>query len=339
MKFIKNIICIFITYALVTTSTSKALDIIGVKQPDGSLRLSELFVHISQGSLKKVSGWISNKKKPTKTSVELDGIKMTSTLSLNSELDVQATEAELKAFSDEINSRNLGLNRKYKINFIAEESKPAYCYIVIMNYNDKIIVSDIDGTVTKSDVRGHVLNGLEIKDWTHPGVAKLFTAFAQNGYKLIYLSARPMALIESTRDYIDGVLQDGYKLPEGPIITNDASILSSLYLEIIKKKPQEFKIQCLKKLFSLFAPDAFKYGIGNKETDSITYANLNLKNDQIFIINKQSVLVSPENVKGKTYEQLIDLFIPSLNFNISKDSDQTAKVVSANSNSKKKLKK
>jgi phosphatidate phosphatase LPIN len=54
------------------------------------------------------------------------------------------------------------------------------CGIFLWNHDDKIVVSDIDGTITKSDVMGHgaAFFGL---DWTHLGVAKLYTAIANNG--------------------------------------------------------------------------------------------------------------------------------------------------------------
>ena len=37
-----------------------------------------------------------------------------------------------------------------------------------------IVISDIDGTITKSDVLGHVLTSIG-RDWTHQRVAKLYT--------------------------------------------------------------------------------------------------------------------------------------------------------------------
>ena len=38
--------------------------------------------------------------------------------------------------------------------------------------NDKLVVSDVDGTVTKSDIGGHINNFLE-KDYLPEGYAKL----------------------------------------------------------------------------------------------------------------------------------------------------------------------
>ncbi|XP_010010066.1 PREDICTED: LOW QUALITY PROTEIN: phosphatidate phosphatase LPIN3-like [Nestor notabilis] len=45
--------------------------------------------------------------------------------------------------------------------------------IYLWNWDDKVVISDIDGTITKSDALGHILPHLG-KDWTHHGIAKLF---------------------------------------------------------------------------------------------------------------------------------------------------------------------
>ena len=42
--------------------------------------------------------------------------------------------------------------------------------IFLWDHSEKIIISDIDGTITKSDILGQILN-----KWIHTGVTKLFT--------------------------------------------------------------------------------------------------------------------------------------------------------------------
>lgn len=42
------------------------------------------------------------------------------------------------------------------------------------------MISDIDGTITKSDVLGHVIPAIG-GQWAHAGVAELYTRIAQNG--------------------------------------------------------------------------------------------------------------------------------------------------------------
>lgn len=45
--------------------------------------------------------------------------------------------------------------------------------IFLWNYDTKVIISDVDGTITKSDMLGHILPRMG-RDWSHPGIAKLF---------------------------------------------------------------------------------------------------------------------------------------------------------------------
>lgn len=51
------------------------------------------------------------------------------------------------------------------------------------------MVSDVDGTITRSDLLGHVLPTLGV-DWSHPGISQLFHNIAGNGYQIMFLSSR-----------------------------------------------------------------------------------------------------------------------------------------------------
>ena len=52
----------------------------------------------------------------------------------------------------------------------------------------------------------------------------------------------------STRDYLKSIKQDDLKLPPGPLLLNPTSTFSALHREIIVKKPEEFKIACLREI-------------------------------------------------------------------------------------------
>ena len=45
--------------------------------------------------------------------------------------------------------------------------------VFFWDYNAKIVISDIDGTVTKSDVGGHVLPRFGL-DWSHDSICELY---------------------------------------------------------------------------------------------------------------------------------------------------------------------
>lgn len=98
----------------------------------------------------------------------------------------------LRLTSDQIKSLNLkpGMNElEFSVTTAYQGTSRCKCYVFRWKFHDKVVISDIDGTITKSDVLGHILPMVG-KDWAQLGVAELFTKIEQNGYKLLYLSAR-----------------------------------------------------------------------------------------------------------------------------------------------------
>lgn len=67
------------------------------------------------------------------------------------------------------------------------------------------------------------------RDWTHVGVAKLYTDIVKNGYKIMYLTSRAIGQADATRDYLKGIKQNNYQLPEGPVIMSPDRLLTSLH--------------------------------------------------------------------------------------------------------------
>ena len=58
----------------------------------------------------------------------------------------------------------------------------------------RLVISDVDGTITKSDLLGHVLPRVGF-DWSHPGINKLFSSIEKNGYHILFLSSRAIAQV------------------------------------------------------------------------------------------------------------------------------------------------
>lgn len=81
------------------------------------------------------------------------------------------------------------------------------CKLYLWRPHAKVVISDIDGTITKSDVWGHIYYYLG-RDWTHSGVAKLYSKIKRNGYEILYLTSRAIGQADTTRNYIEvGVLE------------------------------------------------------------------------------------------------------------------------------------
>lgn len=71
------------------------------------------------------------------------------------------------------------------------------------------------------------------RDWTHVGVAKLYTDICRNGYKILYLTSRAIGQADSTREYLKGIKQNDYQLPEGPVIMSPDRLMASLHRYVL----------------------------------------------------------------------------------------------------------
>ncbi|KAI1723835.1 LNS2 (Lipin/Ned1/Smp2) domain-containing protein [Ditylenchus destructor] len=173
------------------------------------------------------------------------------------------------------------------------------CHIFLYKQSEMLVISDIDGTITKSDVLGHVIPAIG-GTWAHEGVAKLYTQISANGYQMVYLSSRSIGLAQNTKVYLKNVKQGSkalHTLPDGPVLLSPTSILMALKMEVIDRRPDEFKIACLEELKALFpSRQPFYSGFGNKETDAKSYSKVCIPDERIFIINWPGVVTRIDRV-------------------------------------------
>ncbi|XP_055614352.1 phosphatidate phosphatase LPIN3 [Uranotaenia lowii] len=206
---------------------------------------------------------------------------------------VEKYRKTLRLSTEQIESLNLnnGLNEiVFSVTTAYQGTSRCKCYLFKWKYNDKVVISDIDGTITKSDVLGHILPMVG-KTWEQIGVAQLFSKIEENGYKLLYLSARAIGQAKTTRDYLQSIRQGDVKLPEGPLLLNPTSLMSAFHREVIEKKPEQFKIACLSDIQALF-PDKnpFYAGYGNRINDVWAYRAVGIPISRIFTINTKGEL-------------------------------------------------
>ncbi|XP_062157953.1 phosphatidate phosphatase PAH2 isoform X4 [Alnus glutinosa] len=102
--------------------------------------------------------------------------------------------------------------------------------IYLWKWNTRIVISDVDGTITKSDVLGQFMPFVGV-DWSQTGVAHLFSAIKENGYQLLFLSARAISQAYHTRQFLFNLKQDGKALPDGPVVISPDGLFPSLYRE------------------------------------------------------------------------------------------------------------
>ncbi|XP_077969634.1 phosphatidate phosphatase LPIN1-like isoform X1 [Styela clava] len=221
---------------------------------------------------------------------------------------------------DQLKSLNLkpGANEvSFSVTSQYQGTSRCYATIYLWKYTDRLVVSDIDGTITKSDVFGQILPVVG-KDWTQGGVAQLYHNISKNGYKFIYLSARAIGQAGMTKGYLNWINQQGVCLPEGPLFLSPTSLMRAFRTEVIEKKPEKFKIQCLEDIKALFPinKQPLAAGFGNKINDVVAYTAVGIPNKRVFTINHRGEL-KQEDLQTYTtsYSELgdiVDTFFPAL---------------------------
>ncbi|KAL2554685.1 Phosphatidate phosphatase PAH1 [Forsythia ovata] len=221
--------------------------------------------------------------------------------------------------TDQIASLNLKEGQNM-VNFIFSTrvlgTQKVEAHIYLWKWNTRIVISDVDGTITKSDVLGQFMP-LVGKDWTHSGIARLFSAIKENGYQLLFLSARAIVQAYLTKSFLFNLKQDGKSLPNGPVVISPDGLFPSLYREVIRRAPHEFKIACLEDIKALFPSDynPFYAGFGNRDTDELSYRRIGIPKGKIFIINPKGEVAINHRVDVKSYTSLHtlvhDMFPPT----------------------------
>lgn len=158
------------------------------------------------------------------------------------------------------------------------------------------------------------------RDWTHIGVAKLYADIVANGYNILYLTSRSVGQADTTRSYLNGVSQEGFKLPKGPVIMSPDRTIAALRREIYLRKPEVFKMACLRDILNLFGQEKkpFYAGFGNRLTDALSYRSVNIPSTRIFTINSNAEvsldLLTLNKYKSSyvTMREVVDHFFPTI---------------------------
>ncbi|XP_076870426.1 phosphatidate phosphatase LPIN3 isoform X2 [Brachyhypopomus gauderio] len=259
-------------------------------------------------SLKDYSSQLSSDDDVTHSMKQKSGVEATAATQVLSQLYCKT----LRLSSQQIESLNLreGANTiVFSVTTQYQGTCRCEAAIYLWNWDDKVIISDIDGTITKSDALGHILPQFG-KDWTHQGIAKLYHSIHQNGYKFLYCSARAIGMADITKGYLQWVNEKGTVLPKGPVLLAPSSLFSALHREVIEKKPEVFKITCLNDIRELFNPhqQPFYAAFGNRVNDVFAYKKVGVPETRIFTVNPKGELIQ-EKSKGfkSSYNHLSEM--------------------------------
>lgn len=206
--------------------------------------------------------------------------------------EVDPEHLSLCPTADQLNNLDLETGANTLRFYVEGTTVELQCRIFLWECHSKIVISDVDGTITRSDVLGHLLPAVG-RDWSQVGVAGLYTMIEKNGYKMLYLTARPIGQASQTREYLHNVIQGNSKLPNGPVLMSPNRLVESFTREVIRRRPHEFKISALREVRNLFSPDynPFHAGFGNRDTDVISYRAVGLMPHRIFVVNPRGELV------------------------------------------------
>lgn len=167
------------------------------------------------------------------------------------------------------------------------------CYVYLWNWDDRIVVSDIDGTVTRHSSRDQILYKVfaaESSSLAQDGIVSLYSRIVQNGYKIVYLSARSIHSMKMTRRFLSTMEQDGMRIPRGPVVISFNSFWRSVFRDTVMKLTGEFKAPTLKTIHDLFPSSPFVAAFGDKISDHIAYTSVGIPPHRVFIVDSRSRL-------------------------------------------------
>ena len=179
-----------------------------------------------------------------------------------------------------------------------------------------IIVCDIDGTITKSNARG-VLDTMVLESYAHvhDGVCDFLRNIqaSDESLQLLYLTSRPLSYAQSTRRFLEGLRQDQQKLPDGPLFMHPGTLGTVLFGELVTKDMHTYKSDVLMRqvvlTFAAAGREATQHllvaGFGNALSDSVAYEMAGMDRQNIYMIDKKSMINCMDKSEAHAYCELI----------------------------------
>ena len=259
----------------------------------------ETITKLGSNYKKKFSFSLKNKKKLAKLAkISFDNENKAQSTINKAKEKIKKKYRSFFPSSNQLKRMNLQPGRN-EIIFECANGTKLQCDLYLWTSDSKIVISDIDGTITRSDVLGQLMPMLG-KDWSHKGITELYTNVSHNGYKFVYLTARAICQSGTTKDYLNSLFVEEKGLPRGPLLMSPDGLFSSFKREVIDKSPQLLKISVLKEVRAIFPVDysPFYAGFGNRETDAIAYRTVGIEMGRIFIVNDNGEVFQLNGMKN-----------------------------------------
>lgn len=197
----------------------------------------------------------------------------------------------------------------------------ALANIYLWKHTDSIVVSDIDGTITKSNVRGLIDTVMtDTYRHCHEGICNLLTQLASQQHptidtRIVYVTSRLLGLANHTRNLLNDLRQGGSRLPEGPVLGFGGSLSQLMVMEVVSKSTHHFKSEMLwRQVVQPFrnarkpggrrpndqgngnanatTTELFVAGFGNSWMDVQAYHSVGIRLSRIFKISEDSQIVT-----------------------------------------------
>ncbi|GAX20975.1 phosphatidate phosphatase LPIN [Fistulifera solaris] len=173
--------------------------------------------------------------------------------------------------------------------------------IFVWDYRDKICIVDVDRTISSSTIPAFLAT-VYLQNYTvcHPGVCQFLSQLVERApcrLRLLYLTARPIAMAEPTRTFLAEAQHDGFGLPEGPLIGFTGTLAGVLKMEMDASvrihKYKALKLCLLRPYNDIGCTDPARFlwgGIGNCIADELAYRDAGVPTCRILIIGARSTI-------------------------------------------------
>lgn len=157
----------------------------------------------------------------------------------------------------------------------------------------KVVVVDIDGTLTLSDAEFQTQVGDDTYVPKPMGAAAALTqAWTAKHYQVVYLTARPHVFLTETREWLESL---GF--PVGPVITENDF-----------EEAHAYKALWLSRMATDFGWDVFA-AYGNADTDIAAYADTMIPLDHTFIVGPEGGMMGTTAIPNLDYTAHIASFV------------------------------
>lgn len=246
---------------------------------DSDLKDEAVDVYLSQGcnsALKKIGQAITTMDGQHET---VDG--------------VEDTGGRVFAKLSDFGIQSLPVGRHRIVLVVPADNSSTELYIDVVEKDSLIAVSDVDGTLTSSELAAATqLVGISPK--AHEGAAEALTVLYNKGYHIVYLTARAEWFSGKTRDWLGA-----NKFPPGTLRTTQSKGGYN------GAQAANYKISELMKLKDDVGLN-IDFGFGNKPSDIAAYGAVGVPNENSYFFKLPEA--QPASVSFESYNDLLKSF-------------------------------